>query len=454
MLLDAAAGRHADESLDRRARLLSGPDRALCHEIAFGALRWKLLLDSRLDALLSRGLGSLPPPARAVLEVAAYQLLFLDRVPAYAVLDRAVENVRDLLPASQARGLAPVVNATLRAMAAESREPADASRRVPAEAVVETRRRPAPRTGAGGAEDLAVATSHPAWLVARWIERFGPARARAILEADNLRPGVHLRPHAARVTAAELAQRLRAEGASVRPHALHPNCLVLGGGDPAALAAYREGFFSMQDVSGQLVSALAAELATGLTVDLCAAPGGKAGAVAEKPGSRTILAVDVSARRLARLLENARRQSLPLLPVVADARDLALRRPADFVLADVPCLGTGTLRRRVDARWRKTPASLPELTALQRGILSHAADLLAPGGRLLYATCSLEREENEDAAAWILAARGDLRLVDLAPHVEPAFRLRAGEASPAMLFLTPELGDCDGAFAALLEKVA
>jgi 16S rRNA C967 or C1407 C5-methylase (RsmB/RsmF family) len=245
-------------------------------------------------------------------------------------------------------------------MAAEPREAGDAPGRIPAEAVVETRRRPAPRAGAGGAGDLAVATSHPAWLVARWIERFGPARARAILEADNLRPGVHLRPHAARV----------------------------------------------------------------------------------------------SARRLARLLENARRQSLPLLPVVADARDLALRRPADFVLADVPCLGTGTLRRRVDARWRKTPASLPELTALQRGILSHAADLLAPGGRLLYATCSLEREENEDAAAWILAARGDLRLVDLAPHVEPAFRLRAGEASPAMLFLTPELGDCDGAFAALLEKVA
>jgi 16S rRNA (cytosine967-C5)-methyltransferase len=454
VLLDAAAGLHADESLDRRARRLSGPDRALCHEIAFGALRWKLLLDSRLDALLSRGLGSLPPPARAVLEVAAYQLLFLDRVPAYAVLDRAVENVRDLLPASQARGLAPVVNATLRALAAEPRAGAVAPATIPSETLVKRRRRPSPTADTGGAEALAVATSHPAWLVARWMERFGPARARAMLEADNMRPGVHLRPHAARVTAEDLARRLRAEGADIRQHALHPNCLVLGGGDPRALAAYREGLFSMQDVSGQLVSALAAELATGLTVDLCAAPGGKVGAVAEQPGSRTILAVDVSARRLTRLLENARRQSLPLLPVVADARELELRRPADFVLADVPCLGTGTLRRRVDARWRKSPASLPELTALQRGILGHAADLLAPGGGLLYATCSVEREENEDAVAWILAARQDLRQVDLAPHLEAAFRLRADGASPAMLFLTPELGDCDGAFAALLEKVA
>ncbi len=407
-------------------------------------MRWKLALDSRLDARLGKGLDSLPPAARAVLEVAAYQLLFLDRVPAYAVLHDAVDHVRELLPANQARGLAGVVNATLRALAAEPRTAAGAAA-LAAPAV--------PPNAGPDVQALAVATSHPAWIVARWLERFGPERARAILEADNRRPGVHLRPHAARIAAPELVERLRGEGAHASLHPLHPGCVVLGGGDPTSFPAYDAGLFSVQDVSAQRISALAADLAAGLTLDLCAAPGGKAGAIAERPDGRTILAVDVSPARLARLVANARRQSLPLLALAADARSLALRRPADFVLADVPCLGTGTFRRRVDARWQKTPAALPDLVELQRAILVHAADLLAPGGRLLYSTCSLEREENEDAVARLLDARPDLGLVDLAPRIDPALQSWLEERPQAVLFVTPERGDCDGAFAALLEKM-
>jgi 16S rRNA (cytosine967-C5)-methyltransferase len=455
VLLDVAAGRRADSSLERRARALAGADRALCQEIAFGALRWKRLLDYRLDALLKEGLDSVPLSVRAVLEVAAYQLLFLDRVPPHAAVHDAVEHVRELLPPAQSRGLTGVVNATLRALVSSRSDAFLASS--------QDRR--------SGGEELGIATSHPTWLVERWIARFGEERARAILAADNRRPGLHLRPHSGRITAAELVERLQSEGASATLHPLDSGCVVLGGGDPTTLEAYREGLFAVQDVSAQIVARLAADPPPGLFVDACAAPGGKVGAAAERPDGRTFLAVDVSRARLVRVMATARRMALPLHPLVADARTLALARPAAFVLADVPCLGTGTFRRRVDARWQKSLDMLPGLLALQREILAQGAGLLAPGGRLLYATCSLEREENEDIVARLLESRPELRLVDLTLRIPPEFCIpfepqvgstlvgmagrpaeTAGTAG-SVLFITPEAGDCDGAFAALFERL-
>lgn len=422
-------------------------------------MRWKLFIDHRLDTILRKGIDSVPLTVKAVLEVAAYQLLFLDRVPAHAAIHEAVEHVRQLLPPGQARGLTGVVNATLRTIASSQSDRDRPARNAP--------RHPAPPdlasvSASGSLEKLAVATSHPAWLVARWLERFGREQAFAILAADNRRPGVHLRPRAGFVTAPELVDRLVAEGAPADLHPLHPACVVLRGGDPQTLAAYQEGLFAVQDVSAQIVGALVSEFMVeprpgergGLVVDLCAAPGGKAGAAAERPAGRIFLAADVSRVRLARVVANSRRQLLPLVPLVADARNLALRREADFVLADVPCLGTGTFRRRVDARWRKSPEQLPALVDLQRGILHNAADLIRPGGRLLYSTCSLEREENEEAVEHLLETRLDLRLLDLAPGVRSELRLPIGARPESALFITPAAGDTDGAFAALFERVA
>jgi 16S rRNA (cytosine967-C5)-methyltransferase len=442
VLLDVAADRRADASLDEQARALAGPDRALCQEIAFGALRWRLLLDARLDALLRRGLGSLPLTVRSILEVAAYQLLFLDRVPARAAIHDAVEGVRALLPPEQARGLTGVVNATLRALA-DGRGGDGASAPRPGEAA----------PGAAAA-DLAVAFSHPVWLVERWLARFGEARTRAILAGDNRVPRLHLRPHAGRITAEQLVERLAAEGAAASLHPLHPGAVVLEGRDPTALAAWREGLFTVQDVAAQLVSRIVPEDGAGLYVDVCAAPGGKIGAAAERPGARTFVAADVSRARLARLAANVRRQGLPIHVVAADARDLALARPAAFVLADLPCLGTGTLRRRVDARWRATPEALPRLVELQAAILANAAGLLAPGGCLLHSTCSLEPEENEHGVERLLADRPELSPVDLGGRVPDALAVPLPGRAERALFVTPEAGDCDGAFAALLRRAA
>ncbi len=384
---------------------------------------------------------------RAILEVAAYQVLFLDRVPAHAAIKDAVDHVRELLPAAQARGLAGVVNATLRRLA-EARIAAAAAEEIPA----------LPSAHLSGADpdahELAVAWSHPAWLVGRWLARFGPDRTRALLEADNRPPGVHLRPHSGRIAGTELVQRLERDGASVEPHPLHAGSLTLRSGDPAALDAFREGLFTVQDVSAQMVSRLVPDDSSGLFVDVCAAPGGKIGAAAERPEGRTFVAADISAVRLRRIVDTARRQDLPLRAVVADARTLALRRAPSFVLADVPCLGTGTLRRRADARWRLSRERLADLLDLQRGILANAADLLAPGGRILYATCSLEAEENEQMVAWLLSSRPDLTPVNLEPLISPSLALRLPGRAECALFVTPEAGDCDGAFAVLLEKAA
>lgn len=437
-----AAGRRADASLDAQARALSGPDRALCQEIAFGALRWRLLLDARLDGLLRQGLGSLPLTVRSILEVAAYQVLFLDRVPARAAIHDAVEGVRALLPPDQARGLTGVVNATLRALA-DGRRTDGVSAPRPGEAA----------PGAGAA-DLAVAFSHPAWLVGRWLARFGEARTREILAADNRPPGLHLRPHAGRITAPELVERLAAEGAGAHLHPLHPGAVVLEGRDPASLAAWREGLFAVQDVAAQLVSGLVPAEGPGLYVDVCAAPGGKIGAAAEVPRGRTFVAADVSPARLARLRANVRRQDLPIHVVAADARELALGRPAAFVLADLPCLGTGTLRRRVDARWRVAPGALPRLVELQSAILLNAARLLAPGGLLLHATCSLEPEENEGGVERLLAERPDLSPVDVGNRIPGSLAVPLPGRSERALFVTPEAGDSDGAFATLLRRAA
>ena len=437
-----AAGRRADASLDAQARALTGADRALCQEIAFGALRWRLLLDARLDALLRHGLGSLPLTVRSVLEVGAYQLLFLDRVPARAAIYDAVEGVRTLLPPDQARGLTGVVNATLRALA-EGRGANGTAGPRPGEAP----------PGADAA-DLAVAYSHPAWLVERWLARFGEARTRAILAADNRPPRIHLRPHAGRLTAEQLVERLAAEGAVAHLHSLHPGAVVLEGRDPASLAAWREGLFAVQDVAAQLVSSLVPDESAGLHVDVCAAPGGKIGAAAERPSGRTFLAADVSLARLARLTSNVRRQSLPIHVVAADARNLALARPAAFVLADLPCLGTGTLRRRVDARWRATPDALPRLVELQGAILANAASLLEPGGWLLHATCSLEPEENEQAVERLLSERADLSPVDLGGRIPEELAVPLAGRAERALFVAPDAGDCDGAFAALLRRAA
>ncbi len=283
--------------------------------------------------------------------------------------------------------------------------------------------------------------SHPRWLVERWLERWPPAAVRSLVEADNGRPTVYLVP--LDTDPADAARRLRDAGVAAEPVGEGTRCVRLEDGAMPADALTALPAAIVQDPAANLVTVYA-DVPRGTKVaDLCAAPGGKALAVADRPVYT--LAADRSESRLHMVRDNARRVGRPIGLAVADARKPPLRR-MDVVMLDAPCTGTGTLQRRPDARWRVSPTSLQELVALQKELLAAAAGLLARDGILTYSTCSLEPEENE-------------RQVDDFLNSHPEFRLDPTDAVPARylnddgcLAVTPQGSGFDGAFAARMRR--
>jgi len=413
----------ADRALADAVARLEPRERAWTQELVYGTLRLRGRIDHMLAPLVRRGLDALEPDVLDTLRLAAYQLLEMDAVPDYAAVSQAVEQARG----AGGRGADRLVNGVLRAWLARRSEP-----EWPDEA----------RDPAGF---LATWGSHPRWLVERWIARWGPAEARRLVEANNRRPELYLRPIG--ISAADAVERLAAAGISAEPVPFAPDAVRVlpPAGAADALAAVPA---VVQDPAAGLVVRYAAVPPGGLVEDLAAAPGGKALALAAE--ARYTAAADASFARLGRVRENARRLGAARLGLlVADARRPPLRDgAADAVLLDVPCTGTGTFRRHPDARWRVQPGDLASLTALQREMLDAAAALPRPGGLLIYSTCSLEPEENETQVDWFLDR-----------HPEYAIRPPAG-FDPALLdaqgrlAVLPQRTGVDGAFAARLERLA
>jgi 16S rRNA (cytosine967-C5)-methyltransferase len=285
--------------------------------------------------------------------------------------------------------------------------------------------------------------SHPRWLLERWLARWGADSVRALVESGNQRPATYLLPLDR--SASEAVTALASAGIEARLVGEGTGCVRLGEGASAAEALAVLPRAIVQDPASNLVARYA-DVSRGTKVaDLCAAPGGKVLAVADRPVYT--LAADRSEPRLHMVKENARRVGRPLALVVADARRPPLH-PLDVVLLDAPCTGTGTLARKPDARWRLEPASLRELVDVQREMLDAAAGVVRPGGVLVYSTCSLEREENESQVGAFLERH-------------PEFRIDATDAVPARhldakgrLVVTPQASGFDGAFASRLRKSA
>ncbi|HEX9689516.1 MAG TPA: transcription antitermination factor NusB [Thermoanaerobaculia bacterium] len=367
---------------------LSPPDRDLLREIVFGVLRRRAALDSELASVSRAPLDRLTPDLREILEVALYQIRRLDRVPAYAAVDEAVRHAR----ASRGERAAKLVNAVLRRLA--------------------DRPAPPPAGGTTPAE-LASESSHPEFLVRRWIERFGRPAACRILEADNVASGVDLLVNPRRTDRETLRQALADEGAATEPSEISPLGLMVTSGNPLGSALLAEGHFTVQDVGAQVLALL---LPPGdVLVDLAAAPGGKSFAALAFGRARRTISLDRSTARLTRFSENARRLGMREAHAVAAdffAPPLAAAR-FDRVMLDAPCSGTGTLRKNPEIRYRVSPSGIEKLSRMQVQALASAADLLALGGYLLYATCSLEEEENERVVEEVLAARRDLVLAPI-----------------------------------------
>ena len=362
---------------------LDARDNALCTEIVYGTLRWRRHLDWRLAPHLNRPLAKVDPWVRALLRLTAYQLLFLDRVPRWAAVDEAVSIAR--LKSTQP-GPAEFVNAVLRAL---------------------TRAGAPPPLPALPVEALATRLSFPDWLASRWIARYGPAEAEALMTAMNERPPVIVRANALRVSREDLARRLRDEElAETRPTALAPEGLVVLRGHVVQWRAFNEGWCTIQDEASMLIARLLDPQPDELVADACAAPGTKATHMAELMRNRgKILAMDPHAGRLKLLARAAARLGATIIeahmgPVTSFAPRWKAR--CDRALVDAPCSNLGVLRRNPEVKWRRTQDDLARLPEKQHEILTAAASLVRPGGRLVYATCSLEPEENEGVVAAFL----------------------------------------------------
>jgi 16S rRNA (cytosine967-C5)-methyltransferase len=292
---------------------------------------------------------------------------------------------------------------------------------------------------------LALEFSHPRWIVARWLARWGEGETRALLAANNAEAPLVARPY--HLVREQLEAMFESAGVETADAPLVPDSLVLvsGVGALTELGAFKQGLFHLQDPASTLVTRYAC-VPTGATVaDLCAAPGGKSLELARNAG--VVFASDSSKNRLARVSENVRRlDATNIIPFVADATAPALQN-MDVVLVDVPCTGTGTFRRHPDARWRLKASDFAVMPAIQRGILKAAASAVRAGGLLVYSTCSLEPEENDEQIDRFLAENPGWKLEPPPAGVIPETALDAGR-----LRVLPQRHGTDGAFAARLRR--
>jgi 16S rRNA (cytosine967-C5)-methyltransferase len=363
---------------DRLARAaLGAPDQRLATRLVYGTLAWQARLDHHLGTLLRRPLAGLDPGVRVALRLGLYQLLFLDRVPAYAAVDGSVRLAR-----AAGRGAAGLVNAVLRRAAAAGREGL-----------------PLPAPAEDPIGRLAVEWSHPRWLVERWAAELGSEEVAPLLAADNEQAPTALRVNTLRTTREALLGELGAAGVAAEPGRWARESVVVerAAARLRALPAWREGRFAFQGEASQLVVPLLDLRPGARLLDACAAPGGKAcHAAAALGGTGLVVALDRRSGAVARILaEAARLGATCVRGCVGDAAAPPLRGGFDAVLVDAPCSGLGTLRRHPEVRWRRRAEDIPRLAALQAAILDGVAPLVRPGGTLVYAVCTLTREENE-----------------------------------------------------------
>ena len=378
-----AAGAYADVALERALRdhPLSGPDRALATELSYGAIRQRRLLDGWLDRLGKVSASRQPPKLRWLLHIGLYQLLLMERIPAAAAVNTSVE----LAKVSGLARLAPVVNGLLRS-ALRSRQ-AGESLDVPADP----------------AQHLGQLHSLPDWFTSLLLEWRGFEGAAAVAAACNCVPEMDLRVNPLRVSPEQVQQAFADVGIDTQPIAdCSQGLRVIGhSGDLRHWPGYAEGHWCVQDRSAQRVAPLLQPQPGDRILDACAAPGGKATHLAELVGDKAeIWAVDRSAGRLKRVAANAARLGFASIQaLMADAARLLEDRPGwnqsfQRILIDAPCSGLGTLARHPDARWRMTPALIEALLPQQRALLDGLVPLLAPDGRLVYATCTMHPAEN------------------------------------------------------------
>lgn len=412
---DAALGSVMD------AHQIDGRDRGLASVIAYGVMQNRMLLDHVIAQRSNMEQKKIEPKVLDLLRIGAYQILMLDRIPASAAVNSTVKLCKAL---GYARA-AGFVNAVLRKLASDP---------------------PAFPTGQD-AHSLSLRWSHPLWLTELYIRLLGVEDAVRLLERDNAPVPITLQCNTLRTDAAALMESLRADGLSCRAHPWLPDCVILDGGDVRRTAAYRNGGFYVQDAAAKLAVMAAAPRKGQSILDACAAPGGKTFAAAVLSVGAQIAACDIHENKLRRITAGADRLGLPGISCRAqDARSFVSEWEGafDVVLADVPCSGLGVIRKKPDIRY-KDPAAFSGLPAIQGEILQNVSRYVKTGGTLLYSTCTVRPEENEDVVRAFLAAHPAYTYED--------FTLPGDLVSASgMLQLWPQRNGTDGFFMAKMRR--
>lgn len=402
-------------------------DRALCHELVLGVLRRQLWLDRAIEHFAKRSIDKLDLPVKLALRLGLYQLRFLSRIPPSAAVNESVNLVR----AAGLRSAATFANAVLRHA---TREP-DYD---PASGVE------------SAAEKLAIETSHPLWVIERWIGAFGFAETESLARANNEPAPVAFRFTQRRKDGKQIIEELESKGAQVSPSKIAPDAWRIVGAGGAVRELARDGVIYLQDEASQLVAHLLGAQPGDRVLDVCAAPGSKTTHLAALAPQALIIAGDLHAHRLRTLGELAKQQSASNIAAVAcDATQRLPFNEASFdrVLVDAPCSGTGTLRRNPEIRWRLNAADVDELSSKQLSILSNAAAMVRQGGRLVYSTCALEPEEDEMVVERFAKEHGEFAPVQLGDSNDL-------QTETAAIRTWPHRHGTDGFFVAVFERRA
>jgi 16S rRNA (cytosine967-C5)-methyltransferase len=420
---------HSDALLRAKAVMrLSAADRNLATALVLGTLRWQLWLDQRIRPLLKRPNAKLDMEVRIALRLGAFQLLCMDRIPARAAIDESVELTRQ----AGHRFASGMVNAVLRKLATHADTHADRA--------------------------AAACEAYPAWMVDRWMRFYGEETAQAICAHGQAQATQTLR-----IADPSAAQEFVAAGVQIEPGALLTAASRVTAGDVTGTAAFDEGRVRLQDEGSQLVAEVAGS--GNDILDCCAAPGGKTMILADRNPQAHVTACESSEQRLAHLRKRLAALGERVECRLADATTIKEESVYDLALADVPCSGTGTLGRNPEIRHRLQVNDLPRQAERQKAILRATFRALRPGGRVVYSTCSLEPEENEEVVAAVLAERPDVQVASMRSRIDTlqrdgivtdagAEKLRACVTNEGYLRLLPGAFSTDGFFIAVLEKTA
>jgi 16S rRNA (cytosine967-C5)-methyltransferase len=394
ILLRVEEGAYASILLAQKAEELDHRDRALCHALVMGVLRWQLWLDRLAEYFTKRPSADLDVAIRLILRLGLYQLRFLSRVPALAIVNESV----NLVHRARLRSAGALVNAVLRRAARELEVD-------PAQNISDT------------IERVAIVTSHPAWLIERWTKAFGNAEAEAFARANNQAAPTAIRIVNRRAPAEEVIAKLRVSGAKLEPSKIAKNAWRITEGGRSLSELVASGHVYLQDEASQLVAQVLDAQSGERVLDLCAAPGSKTTQIADgMNGSGAVIASDVHVHRLRTVADTAKRHDLSNINclVLNGLESLPFKENSfDRVLVDAPCSGTGTLRRNPEIRWRISADDIDDLSSRQKQLLFNAARLVKAGGKLVYSTCSVEPEENELVVQTFLENNINFSLLDL-----------------------------------------